>query len=376
VELNFSAEEAMLRDTISRYVEKEYSFEARKRRLALPDGFDRDTWRALAELGAIGAALPADDGGFGAGAMGTLIVAQALGRGLVVEPYLATAVLGAGCLELAASGAQRALLTRVASGELLLALAHAEPGSRYDATVATRAVMSGSGFVITGSKAVVLNGATADTLIVSARTSLADGDSDGVSLFLLNRTNPDVRVRGYRTVDGLQAADIEFTGVLVEHEALLGELGDATPVLAHVTDRANAALTAEATGAMQALLERTVTYLGTRQQFGLPLARFQALQHRVADMAMHVEQARSMAYLAALNVDRPDATLRARTVSAAKARVCSAANFVGKQAVQLHGGIGMTDALDVSHYFRRLTAIERTLGDEDYHIERFVEVSG
>ena len=372
MDLVFSAEESMLRDTMSRFIEREYSFEARKRRLALPDGFCRDTWRGLAELGALAAALPTDAGGFGAGAMGTLIIAQACGHGLVVEPYLATIVLGAGLLELAATPAHQALLGRVVDGGLLLAFAHSEPNSGAGPDeVETRAMETAAGFALTGRKSAVIHGASADTLIVSARTGGAPPNPDGLSLFLVDRRDPAVQVRGYVTIDGLRAAAITLNGASVPRTALLGPMGQALPIVEHVLDRANAALCAEATGAMQCLLDRTVTYLRTRQQFGQPLARFQALQHRIADMAMHVEQARSMAYLAALQVDRAERETRARLISAAKARACVAASFVGKQAIQLHGGVGMTDALDVSHYFRRLTAIARTLGDEAFHVERF-----
>lgn len=372
MELVFSAEEAMLGDTMSRFIEREYSFEARQRRLALPDGFCRDTWKSLAELGALAATLPVEAGGLGVGAMGTLIIAQACGRGLVIEPYLATVVLGAGLLELGATPAHQALLARVMEGSCLLAFAHSEPSSGDgNGAEATRATESATGYSLTGNKTFVIHGAAADTLIVSAHTAGAAPNAEGSSLFLVDRRDPALQVRGYRTIDGLQAADVVLNGVAVPRTALVGELGKAEPVIEHVIARANAALCAEATGAMQSLLERTVAYLRTRQQFGQPLARFQALQHRIADMAMHVEQARSMAYLAALQVDRADAAARERIVSAAKVRVCIAAGFVGKQAIQLHGGIGMTDALDVSHYFRRLTAIARTLGDEAFHLERF-----
>ena len=372
MELVFSAEEAMLGDTMSRFIEREYSFDARKRRLALPEGFCRDTWKSLAELGALAAALRAEVGGLGVGAMGTLIIAQACGRGLVVEPYLATVVLGAGLLELAAAPDHQALLGRVIEGGCLLAFAHSEPGSDVDlGVVASRATETATGFSLTGNKSFVIHGAAADTLIVSARTAGGAPGSQGTSLFVVERRDPALQIRDYKTIDGLRAADIVLNGVVVPRTALVGELGNAEPLIEHVIARANAALCAEAAGAMQSLLERTVTYLRTRQQFGQPLARFQALQHRVADMAMHVEQARSMAYLAALQVDRGDVAARERIVSAAKARICIAAGFVGKQAIQLHGGIGMTDALDVSHYFRRLTAITRTLGNEAYHLERF-----
>jgi alkylation response protein AidB-like acyl-CoA dehydrogenase len=369
MDLTFGPDETMLRETVRRYVEKEYGFEARGRRMAEPGGFSRATWHELAELGVLAAALPTEHGGLGLGATGTLIVAEAFGHAMVVEPYVATVVLGASALELGGTPAQRELLAAVAAGELLLAFAHDEPAMRYEYdAVATRAEPDGDGWRLTGRKTAVLHGATADRIVVTART---DGPANAA--FLLPRTTAGLAVHGYVTSDGLPAADLVLDGARVPRDARL----DAGPdFVERVLDRARAAACAEAAGAMEALLRRTIAYLGTRQQFGQPLARFQALQHRVADMAIEAEQARSMALVAALHVDDADAGSRRRNVSAACARVAQAAKFVGEQAVQLHGGVGMTDALDVSHYFRRLTLLVRAFGDAPYHLDRYLAAAG
>lgn len=377
MDLHFDPEQTMLRDSLRKYLDREYGFDARRERLAKPDGFCRATWAELADLGVLGAAIPAEDGGLGAGRLGTLIVGEAFGRALVVEPWLATVVLGGGLIELAGDGPHRGLLPEVADGRCLLAFAHVEPDSRHDlAQVATRAAADGTGFRLTGAKTVVLHGAAADRLIVSARVHGAVRDPEGLALFVVDRHAPGLAVRGYPTIDGLQAADVALDDVRVPAEAALGPPGRALPILEHALDRAGAALCAEAVGAMDALLARTVAYLRTRQQFGAPLAKFQALQHRVADVAIQLEQARSMAYLAALRADDPDARARQRFVAAARASVAESARFVGEQAVQLHGGIGMTDALDVSHYFRRLAMASRTFGDADWHVQRFLDATG
>lgn len=369
MDLAFGPDETMLRDTVRRYVEKEYGFEARGRRMAEPGGFSRATWQEMAELGILAAALPAEHGGLGLGATGTLIVAEAFGQAMVVEPFVATVVLGASALEFGGTPAQRELLGAVAAGELLLAFAHDEPAMRYEYdAVTTRAAADRDGYVLHGRKAAVLHGASADRIVVTARV-----DDGAIAAFLVPRTTAGVAVRGYVTSDGLPAADVTLDGARVPRDARLGAGPD---LVERVLDRARAAACAEAAGAMDAMLRRTIAYLGTRQQFGQPLARFQALQHRVADMAIEAEQARSMALLAALHADDADAASRRRYVSAATARVAQAAKFVGEQAVQLHGGVGMTDALDVSHYFRRLTLLARAFGDAPYHLDRYLAAAG
>jgi alkylation response protein AidB-like acyl-CoA dehydrogenase len=376
MDLIFGPDETLLRDTVRRFVAQQYGFEERRRHMAEPDGFSRQMWAALADLGLLGVPLPVAAGGFGAGAVGALIVAEAFGSALVVEPYLATVVLGAGALELAGSTAQRALLPTIVAGECLLAFAHDEPEMRYDfAAVTTQAVPGPGGFALRGRKSAVLHAASADRLLVSARVAAGAG-AEGLALFLVGRAAPGLTLTRYVAPDGLPAADVAFDGTPVTAEAAVGEIGAAAALIERLRDRAIAFLCAEAVGVMDALLARTIAYLGTRQQFGVPLARFQALQHRVADMAMRAEEARSMALVAALRADDPDPAQRRQYVSAAKACVGQAARFVGEQAVQLHGGIGMTDALDVSHYFKRLTTIAQSCGNADYHVDRYLEASG
>ncbi len=368
MDLAFGPDETLLRDTVRRYVEKEYGFEARGRRMAEPGGFSRATWHEMAELGILAASLPAEHGGLGLGATGVLIVAEAFGHAMVVEPYVATIVLGAAALEIGGTPAQRARIADVATGDLLLAFAHDEPAMRYEYdAVETRATPDGDGWVLDGRKVAVLHGAVADRIVVTARAG------DAVGAFLVPRTTVGLAVRGYVTSDGLSAADLAMSAVRVPQDARLAAPPD---LVARVLDRGRAAACAEAAGAMDALVRRTVAYLGARQQFGQPLARFQALQHRVADMAIEAEQARSMALLAAMHADDADAASRRRYVSAAAARMAQAAKFVGEQAVQLHGGVGMTDALDVSHYFRRLTLLARAFGDAPYHLDRYLHAAG
>ena len=391
MDLQFGPDETMLRDTVRRFISQEYGFEQRRRRMAEPDGFCRRTWASMAELGLLGVALPAEAGGFGAGAVGTLIVAEAFGSALVVEPYLGTAVIGAGALELGGSAPQRDLLPKIVAGECLLAFAHDEPEMRYDFdSVTTRATPVAGGFVISGRKSPVLHAAAADLLLVSARVTgdvepaavarvageVGPGGAGGLALFLVERQAAGVTLTRYVTPDGLPAADVGLNEVQVAHAASVGEPGAAATLLEHLRDRASAFLCAEAVGAMDALLTRTIAYLGARQQFGLPLARFQALQHRVADMAIQVEQARSMALVAALRANDPNPQQRRKFVSAAKAQVGEAGRIVGEQAVQLHGGVGMTDALDVSHFFRRLVTIAQSCGNADYHVERYLDAAG
>ncbi len=369
---NFSDEQRQFRDSLERYVREAYNFDARRAIVSSEQGWSADVWQQLAEMGALAIALPEAHDGFGGGAFDTLLVMEALGRGMVVEPYLATVVLGAGLIADAGSAAQQAaLLPKVAAGELQLALAHSEAGSRYALSqVATTAQRDGDAYVLNGSKAVVLHGATANQLIVSARTSGKPRDEQGISLFLVDAKTAGVSVKGYPTQDGQRAAEIQLENVRVATSALIGAEGQALPVIEKAIDRGIAALCAEAVGNMAAMIEATVAYLKTRKQFGVPIGSFQALQHRAVEMYLHAEQARSMAYLAAARLDG-DAASRRHAVSAAKVLVAQSARYVSQQAVQLHGGIGVTDELAVSHYFKRLTMISQQFGDVDHHLDRF-----
>lgn len=363
---NFSEEQQQLRDTLDRYVRKDYGFEKRRGILHSDSGWSAEVWAQLADLGVLAVGLPEEHGGLGGGPFDTLLVMEALGRGMVVEPYLATVVLGAGLVARAGSEAQQAeILPAVASGERRLALAHYERGGRYDLSrIETAARRDGDGWVLDGHKSVVLHGAAADTLLVSAKTP------SGISLFLVDAKAAGVTRRDTPAQDGHRVAEVALKGARGE---LVGAEGKALPQIELALDHAIAALCAEAVGGMGALIEATVGYLKTRKQFGVPIGSFQALQHRAVEMYLHAEQARSMSYLAADKLGASDAAERRRAISGAKVLVGNAARYVGQQAVQLHGGIGVTDELAVGHYFKRLTMITLLLGDADHHLALFSE---
>jgi alkylation response protein AidB-like acyl-CoA dehydrogenase len=373
MDLSWSSEQQLLRDSVERWVAQDYAFETRRKLAASELGFSRDNWRQFAELGWLGAALPEAVGGSGGSAVETLIVMEAFGRGLVVEPYLATVVLGAGLIDDAGSAAQRdALLGPLVEGKLLLGFAYAEPTSRYEPfNVETRAEKRGNGFELSGHKSVVLNGGEADRLIVSVRDGGGARDPGGISLFLVDPKAKGMRLKSYPTVDGWRAADLWLDQVAVSAEDAIGPLGGALPVIERALDRGIAAVAAEAVGAMAVLHDTTLDYLKTREQFGVKLASFQVLQHRLVDMFIHCEEARSMALKAALEVGGADPAARTRALSAVKVQIGKAARFVGQQAIQLHGGMGMTNEYKVGHYFKRLSTIDTLFGDVDYHLERF-----
>jgi alkylation response protein AidB-like acyl-CoA dehydrogenase len=330
----------------------------------------------MAELGLTALPVPEQQGGFAGDAVDMFVVMQELGRGLVVEPYFAT-VLGAEFLKLGGGERHGALLEQVAAGELKLACALGERQSRHDMRdIATRAEADGDGWLLNGEKKVVLHGAQAGVLIVSSRSGGAQRDEDGITLFAVPADAPGVQRTEYRMLDGQRAADVRFDGVRLGADALIGEAGPAGPCWRPRSTTAPACCAPKPSGAMDALFAATLEYLKTRQQFGVPIGKFQALQHRMADMYIHLEQARSMAMLAAVRLRGGNPAERRQAVSAAKYRVGQAARFVGQQAVQLHGGMGVTDELPAAHYFKRLTTIELTLGDSDHHLARFMAQPG
>jgi len=372
MDFSYVEEQQLLADTVNRLIEKEYDFEKRKAHLAAPEGFSRATWNTFAEMGLLGLTVPADFGGYGATPVDTMIVMEAIGRGLVVEPYFGTAVLGANLIGLGAPDPVRlALLPQIVEGKLLVAVAYTERHSRYElANVALAAKKDGAGHVLSGIKSVVLHGGTADRIIVSARTAGGPRDRNGITLFMVERNAPGVSVRDYRTIDGLRAAEVTLKDVKAGADAMLGRLDHGLELLERVADIGIAALCAEAVGAMQALNAATLEYLKTRQQFGVPIGKFQALQHRMVEMIIHAEQAKSMAFLAAVKCQSDNPAERGHACSAAKALIGQAGRYVGQQAIQLHGGMGMTDELNVGHYFKRLAMIDTTLGDADFHVAR------
>ncbi len=365
----YSDEQQQLADSVRKYLANEYDFEKRKAIVHSPSGCSDAVWSTLAEMGVTAIALPEADGGFGGGAVDLMAVMEACGDALLVEPLLDHIGLAARLLARAGSTAQRAaLLPGVIDGSLKLAFASLEPGRRYElAPQATQARPDGSGWVLDGEKSVVIGAPWANQLIVSARS----GDA-GVSLFIVDARAHGISMSPCRTVDGQRAADIRFTGVKLDADALLGPEGSALPLIDEAVDFATALLCAEAIGAMQYANDATLEYLQTRKQFGVPIASFQVLQHRMVEMVIHTEQARSMAILAASKVDNAsDAAERRRAVSAAKVKIADAARQVSQESVQLHGGMGMTEELKISHTFRRLTMIGQRFGDADHHLERY-----
>jgi alkylation response protein AidB-like acyl-CoA dehydrogenase len=367
MDFNLSKEQELLRDGLGRFLSTRYDLEKSRAAAKTGAGWQPDIWRGFAdELGILGAALPEDIGGIGGGPVEVMVIAEALGHALVIEPYVDTVVVCGGLLRRAGGAAATALLEKVVAGTAIVALAAAEPGSgeRWQ-EVSTAAERVGDEWVLRGSKIVAMNAPIATHLLVTARTP------GGLSLFLVDADWSSIEAHHYRTVDDRRAADLQFDGVA---GVLLGEEGQAWPSLAQARDEGAAAVCAEAVGCMRKVLADTVEYCKQRQQFGQPIGSFQVLQHRMVDMFMEVEQAVAAVYLAVLNLEA-DPDTRARAVSAAKATIGRAARFVGQQAVQLHGGMGMTEELAIGHYFKRLTALQYEFGSTDYHVARYAELT-
>jgi len=372
MDLSYSSEQTQLKDSVERFVKDNYPLDTRRKLSASEQGFSRDNWKTYAELGWLGVALPEEYGGIGGTAVETMIIMEGIGRGLVLEPYLSTCILGATAVLAGGSDAQKkAILPAVAEGKMMLALAQAEKQSRFDLhDVALSAKKSGKGFSLNGHKAVVLHAASADKIVVVARTSGGTRDTDGITLFLVDQGAKGLTRRDYRTIDGLRASELTFADVQVGADAMLGTEGKGLALLEQVVDHGIAAVCSEAVGAMHVLHDTTLEYLKTRQQFGRPLGTFQVLQHRMTDMFMAYEQSRSMAMMVNLKLDEGEVE-RKKAASAAKVQIGKAGRFVGQQSVQLHGGMGMTDELNVGHYFKRLTMIDTQFGNTDWHLERF-----
>jgi alkylation response protein AidB-like acyl-CoA dehydrogenase len=373
MDFDYSEEQRLLADTLKRFLATHYTLDARAKIVASAAGYSEEVWAALADMGLLGVPFDPEYGGFGGNAVDVMIVMEAIGEGLVVEPYLATVGLGGQVVARAGTEAQKQqILPAVVQGKAKLALAQTERGGRYDLQhVTTRARRTAAGWVLDGEKAAVLHGGCADLLIVPARTAGSDRDPRGISLFLVSRGTPGMAVQEYRTVDNLRAVDLRLSGVTVPGEALIGPEGEGLTLLEEVIDYGTALLCAEAVGAIRYANEATLSYLKSRRQFGVPIGSFQALQHRMVDMFIIYEQARSMACLACVKVDTAAAAERRRVVSAAKIKIADACRHVSQEAVQLHGGMGMTEDLKISHTFRRLTMIAQAFGDIDHHLERF-----
>ena len=373
-----SDDQRLLVESVTRMLGDTYSFAQRKGYQALPEGYSPAVWAQFAEQGLLGLPFAEEYGGFGGTPQEVMLVMQAFGRVLVLEPFLPTVVLCGTALNVAGSADQKsALIPAIAEGSLKMAFAHSERQARYDLTdVVTTAKRSGNGWVLDGSKTVVSHAEAADKLVVSARTGGDRHDADGITLFLVDAKAPGVAMRGYVSRDDSRAADISLSNVSVSDADVLGQVGKGLATIQRVVDAAIAATAGETVGAMEAMNEMTLEYSKTRVQFGQPIGTYQVVQHRMADMFMAQEQGRSMAILATMSVDNPDEAQRAHDMALAKVGIGQAGRYVSQSAVQMHGGIGMTEEYAVGHYFRRCMVIERLFGDPAYYLNKLAAEVG
>lgn len=375
MDFNFTEEQSMLRDTVASFLQDKYDFDKRRKMITSETGRDPAIWEAFAnELGILGAPFSEEMGGLGGGAIENMIVMEEFGKALVVEPYLGTVVIGGGFLKHSAYAGAADIIGGIIEGKVIIAFAYAEPQGRYTwSDLKTTAKKEGSGYVLNGHKAVVIGAPWATHLIVTARTAGGQRDADGVSVFIVDKNAKGVVTRDYPTVDGQRASEVFFENVSVGADALIGAEGAGLPLVNKVLDEATAASCAEAVGAMRQLHTGTLEYARQRKQFGVPIASFQVLQHRMVDMFMNVEQSVSMTYMATIKLT--DDAERAKAVSAAKVQIGKACKFVGQNAIQIHGGMGMTDELAIGHYFKRATMIEGLYGSVDHHLRRYEGLS-
>ena len=372
MDFSFTEEQTLLRNSVQGLLAAKYDFDTRRKIVKSADGMSKDVWAQFAEMGLLAAPFSEEQGGFGGGAIETMIVLEEMGRNLVVEPYLETVVIAGGFLREGATADQQAAhIPGIVDGSTIWAFAYAEPQGRYNlADLVTTAKKDGAGYSISGYKAVVLGAPWAQKLIVTARTSGGQRDRDGVSVFIVDKNAAGVSTRDYPTVDGRRASEITFENVKVGADALIGAEGKGLALVEKITDQAIAALSAEAVGCMGELNKATVEYCKTRKQFGVPIGKFQVLQHRMVDMFMAYEQSVSMTYMVNLKLEENEAE-RIKAAAGAKVQIGKAGRYVGQQAVQLHGGMGMTDELNVGHYFKRLTMIDTQFGNVDHQLKRY-----
>tara|TARA_R110002124_G_scaffold28719_3_gene100930 strand:- start:1886 stop:3040 length:1155 start_codon:yes stop_codon:yes gene_type:complete len=375
MDFNFTEEQTMIRDSLSRLIREQYDFDTRRKVVASKDGWRPEMWAQFAELGLMMAPFSEEDGGLGGGPIDAMVVMEEFGKGLVVEPYLPSVVCGGGFLKRGSEAQKTEHLAGIMSGEQIFAFAYAEPRGRYNlADLETTAKKDAAGFSINGHKAVVIGAPWATHFVVTARTSGGRRDAKGVTVFVVAKDANGVSTRDYPTVDGRRASEVYFENVSVGADAVIGDVDNGLPLVELVTDEAIAALCAEACGAMKVAHEMTVEYSRNRKQFGTAIGKFQVLQHRMVDMFMEHEQSVSMTYMATLKLDEDIAT-RKKAASAAKVRIGQGGRFVGQQAIQIHGGMGMTDEMAVGHYFKRLTMIDSEFGNVDHHLKRYTALS-
>jgi alkylation response protein AidB-like acyl-CoA dehydrogenase len=377
MDFNFTEEQTMLRDMVTAYLADNYDFETRRKVVASGSGFRPQVWKAFAEeLGLLGAAFSEDHGGLGGGAVENLVIMEEFGKALVLENYLGAVVVPGSIVRHSDWAGGAALAEGVIAGTTIAAFAYAEPQARYTWNdLKTTAKKDGGSYVLTGHKAVVVGGPYATHFIVTARTSGGQRDEAGVSLFLVDKASDGIVTRDYPNIDGPAASEVYFEDVRVPAENLIGPEGKALPLVERVIDDATVAAMAEACGVLQKLHQLTMEYTQERKQFGQPIAQFQVLQHRMVDMFIQVQQSISMTYMATMKADTDDAAARAKAVSSAKVQIAKACKFVGENAIQLHGGMGMTEEMAVSHYFKRATILRYMFGGEDHHFDRYESLS-
>jgi len=376
MDFNFTSEQDQLRDTVAKLVAQKYDFDTRRKVAKSEAGWRPEMWSQFAELGLLGASFTEAEGGFGSGPIEAMIISEEFGKGLVIEPYLQTVVIGGNFFRHGGTDAQREEhIAGIIGGETRFAFAYSEPKSRFDLhDVSTTAKKDGAGFTLNGHKAVVIGAPFATHLIVTARTAGGQRDANGVTVFLVAKNAKGVSTRDYPTVDGLRASEVYFENVSVGADAVIGKVDAGLPLVENVVDNAIAALCAEAVGCFKVLNEASITYAKQRKQFGQPIANFQVLQHRMVDMFMAAEQATSMTYMVTLKLDEADKA-RQLAASAAKVQIGKSGKLISQDAVQIHGGMGMTDELNVGHYFKRVTMIESQFGNTDWHLRRYTELS-
>ncbi|WP_291197198.1 acyl-CoA dehydrogenase family protein [Hyphomonas sp.] len=375
MDFNFTEEQTMIRDSLARLIKDQYDFDTRRKVVASKEGWRPKMWAQFAELGLLAAPFSEEDGGLGGGPIDAMVVMEEFGKGLVVEPFLQSVVVGGGFLKRGTEGQKAEHLAPMIAGERVFAFAYAEPKGRYNlADLETTAKKDGAGWKISGHKAVVVGAPWASHLIVTARTAGGRRDTKGIGVFIVAKDAKGVTTRDYPTVDGRRASEVHFDNVSVGADAAIGDAANGLPLIERVTDEAIAALCAEACGAMKVAQTMTVEYSRQRKQFGTPIGKFQVLQHKMVDMFMEAEQSVSMTYMATLKLDEDDVT-RKKAASAAKVRIGQAGRFVGQNAIQIHGGMGMTDELAIGHYFKRLTIIDSEFGNVDHHLKRYTDLS-
>ncbi len=375
MDFTFNEEQSLIQDQVDQFVQKEYDWETRQSLSNSELGFGEDNWKTFAELGWLGISVSEDSGGFGGSAIESMLIMEAFGKGLVVEPFLETVIMAGGLIDDHGSDQQKSsFLEPAIAGEMHLALAYAEPQSRFNLSdVVTEAKVDGDNFIINGYKSVVMNGPSADQIIVSARTSGTQLDENGISLFIIDANASGLDKTNYKTVDGRRASDLTFENVSVSKENLIGDQDKGFEILDSAIDKAILAISAEAVGAMEVLYKTTVEYTKTREQFGTAIGKFQVLQHRMVDMFMEYEQCKSLLYMATMKHEEKAEDAK-KAISGLKYQVGKAGKFIGQQAVQLHGGMGVTDELNVGHYFKRLTTVGTIFGNTDYHLKKYTSL--